>query len=1249
MLRRYPYWGWLLISLTLWCISAYHFHQHRESFLPERMGRAVNSELQRQENIFDEFIKDEDLVRRMFSDSLTQQETEQIVGYPFFVFAYEEDSLLAWNTNTIIAGDKDTLTDTALILRNEKGVFIERVIGIPDSNSSKRIVVLFPVVITYPLENDYLKSHFVASSYIPIQTQVIAKDKYVSGDYPIFMHENIPVCYLHFNPDDVQKWVPNWFFIALLISAVFTSLSWIQLMTMYLTRNKSSVTAFFITFFIIVLIRWLLYTYGLPFNLGTLTFFSPLLYASSKYLSSFGDLFINTLCVLWLAVFVARHTPYGKFCKKVKYKPTRYVLAVTLIAALLCYTYLFVTVIRSLVLDSSISFDVSHSYTVTRYTLLGLTVIGIITGISCLIIYLLNVQLEVLIKNKWYKYLLVLVTGIVLLLLTGINFKAENWQLYWALLGWLLLFLILLDIPRLTIIADLFAPRMIFWALFVCFFCTGILQYYNDIKEKKARVAYVEFRLSPNRDNEMESVFHSAADTIRFDKSLKNFFAKPSATNRKLINQRFDNKYLTGVINKYQSNVYLFDAKKRGLFNKDTSIDYPSLIYERDEAAPTSTPYLFYKESILDRRYYLAYIPVYSDTLNIQIGYVFIDLDLKKQATETVNRELLQPIANKENAEDNEYAYAIYVNDKLITQNDDYPFTTHLENDTLREQVPTFYKNHGNVELHYKGSDRRTTVVVHNRSKTIEIITLFSYLFGMEVMIAILILLYQVYLSYFANATSGRLIRLTLRRRVHFSMLGIVLLSFIMIGFFTIKFFTWEYRSSNESKLQSAMKLAKQSVQDYLKRADAYEADNIFDSVIRTNNFKSYITTLAGAQKIDINIFDDKGILFSSSQDDIYEKGLLARIMRPDSYYELNTDGKAIVIQSERIARLSYLSAYEPLRDERGTTLGYINIPFFSSEKELNFQISNIVVTLINVYAFIFLLSSLITVIITRWITGSFNVIIQQFGQINLQQNERIKWPYDDEIGVLVSEYNKMVNKVEENAAMMAQSERESAWRDMARQVAHEIKNPLTPMKLNIQYLQQAIKNDHPDLKGLMNRVSDSIIEQIDNLSYIASEFSNFAKMPEAKPEELELGELLNKATELYLNEADIEVTINDNWQKMYVYSDRSQLLRVITNLLENAKQAIPAGRAGKIEVSLNCEENNAVISISDNGIGISEEAMKRIFQPYFTTKSSGTGLGLAMTKKIIEFWKGEIWFETKEDEGTTFYIRMPLLKSVKL
>ena len=440
------------------------------------------------------------------------------------------------------------------------------------------------------------------------------------------------------------------------------------------------------------------------------------------------------------------------------------------------------------------------------------------------------------------------------------------------------------------------------------------------------------------------------------------------------------------------------------------------------------------------------------------------------------------------------------------------------------------------------------------------------------------------------------------------------------------------------------MQLAKQSVQDDLKREQAYLSNTTFDTVTRSSKFKSFITLIANGQKIDLNIFNNKGVLVNTSEDDIYEKGLISRIMRPDAYFQLNDQGKSILIQDENIAGLPYLSAYLPLRDDQGITMGYINVPFFSSQKDLNFQISNIVVTLINLYAFIFLISSLITVLITRWITGSFNVIIKQFGMLNLQRNERILWPYDDEIGLLVSEYNKMVNKVEANAALLAQSERESAWREMARQVAHEIKNPLTPMKLNIQFLQQAMKNDNPNIKELTDKVSGSIIEQIDNLSYIASEFSNFAKMPEARPEELELSDLLNLAVKLYLDDAHIKVAVNANSEKLLVYSDRSQLLRVFTNLLENAIQSIPAGKTGNIVVSIKSENNDVVVSITDNGTGINEDVAQKIFQPYFTTKSSGTGLGLAMTKKIIEFWKGEIWFETKEGEGTTFYILLPLL-----
>jgi len=249
---------------------------------------------------------------------------------------------------------------------------------------------------------------------------------------------------------------------------------------------------------------------------------------------------------------------------------------------------------------------------------------------------------------------------------------------------------------------------------------------------------------------------------------------------------------------------------------------------------------------------------------------------------------------------------------------------------------------------------------------------------------------------------------------------------------------------------------------------------------------------------------------------------------------------------------------------------------------------------------------------------------------------------------MLIKEYNKMVSKVEESTILLAQSERESAWREMARQVAHEIKNPLTPMKLNIQYLQQALKNNQPNARQLTESVSESLIEQIDNLSHIASAFSDFAKMPEAMPEEIELNDLLFKAAELYLNNSSVDVNYNEADETLVVYADRSQLLRVFTNLFQNAVEAIPENKEGHIVVTLKKEDNNAIVEVSDNGNGIPDEIIEKIFSPYFTTKGSGTGLGLAMTKKIIEFWKGDISFKTQQGEGTTFFIRLPLVQMKK-
>ncbi len=1243
MFRRYPYWGWLVASLLLWCINGYNYHLHRQDMLPDRMATSVNNDLKRREAVFDEFMQGGGIIRRMFADSLSEKETEKISNYPFYLFAYNHDSLNFWNTNVIIPGYSDSSLGKAVVVRNDKGVFIAKSLNPFEATGKKRLLVLFPVLITYPVENDYLKTHFVASDYIPVTTRILAPDAAGLGSHPVTMRGNATVFYLQFNAADVQKWVPDAMFIIMLFAALIMSISWLQLMVIHLTRNKSSLTGFLVTLSLVVGIRVLLYIYHLPFNLDALPFFSPALYASSKFLSSFGDLFINTLCALWLIVFITRHTPYRTYFDGLKEKWLRYITGVMLMFMLFEYVFLFVNLIRGLVIDSSISFDVSHFYAINIYTILGLLVIGAITGISCLVIFLFNVQFNALIKNRWAKLAILVVMGFVQLNAA----HTLHDPFYWLLVGWLIVFIVLLDIRGFTFVSDLFEPHMIFWAIFICAFCTGIVQYFNEIKEKDARRAFVELKFATHRDNIMEFYFDKKAKSIERDKVLKSFLNKPSISGRDILIERFNALYFNGALNKYQTQVYLFDVNGKGLYNKDT-LRYDELDEQKNESAPTNLPYLFYGESIHDRHFYYAYLPIYSDSINKRIGYVVIDIDSKKPRTETtVYPELLQVSTNKANPQEAEYSVGVYVNGKLVSQTQNYPFTTRIKNDNLKEQDYAFLDNRNVSELRYKIEDKRIIVVAHEHDRFIEMITVFSYIFVIQVLIAFVILLYQIYLSYFTGAfSSSEFTKLTLRKRVRYSMLAIVLISFVVVGSVTIVFFTNQYKLSNISKLQSKMQVARQSVDDELRIANAYSSDLRFDSVCKSNWFKDRITKTANTQKIDINIFEDRGSLFSSSQEDIYDKGVVARRMRPSAFYQLNKLNKSIVVQNERVAGLSYLSAYEPLIDERGKTLGYINVPFFSSEKDLNLQISNIVVTLINLYAFIFLASSVITIFITRWITRTFNMIIKQFGSINLQKNERIQWPYDDEIGRIVGEYNNMVNKVEENAALLAQSEREMAWREMARQVAHEIKNPLTPMKLNIQYLQQAMRNNAPNIKELTDKVADSIVEQINNLSYIASEFSNFAKMPEAKPERLELGELLNKAVELHLDDAHIKVTIIESTEKLFVHSDRSQLLRVFTNLLENARQAIPADRNGNILVSVTTDNGVVTISIGDNGAGIPDEIIGKLFQPYFTTKSSGTGLGLAMTKKIIEFWKGIIWFETKEGVGTTFFINLPLAAS---
>jgi nitrogen fixation/metabolism regulation signal transduction histidine kinase len=343
---------------------------------------------------------------------------------------------------------------------------------------------------------------------------------------------------------------------------------------------------------------------------------------------------------------------------------------------------------------------------------------------------------------------------------------------------------------------------------------------------------------------------------------------------------------------------------------------------------------------------------------------------------------------------------------------------------------------------------------------------------------------------------------------------------------------------------------------------------------------------------------------------------------------------------NEKAGDLNYLSFYTPLFDNKKEIIGFINLPYYAKQTDLTNELSNIISAFINVYVILFVISVLSGLILAGYITRPLQLIKKQIANITLgKQNEKIKWESNDEIGKLVGEYNQMLIKLEDSANLLAQNERESAWREMAKQVAHEIKNPLTPMKLNLQYLQHLIKNNSDDFKEKFENASNGIIEQIDSLANIANEFSNFAKFPKTNLQLINLAEIINISVSTFQNQKNVLIINDLKSSQIFVMGDKDQALRVFNNILKNAVQAVDDISEPKIEIGMIESDITIIISIKDNGTGINPELQKKLFTPNFTTKNTGSGLGLAMVKNIMQGFNGKIWFESEINQGTCFYL----------
>ena len=488
------------------------------------------------------------------------------------------------------------------------------------------------------------------------------------------------------------------------------------------------------------------------------------------------------------------------------------------------------------------------------------------------------------------------------------------------------------------------------------------------------------------------------------------------------------------------------------------------------------------------------------------------------------------------------------------------------------------------------------------------------------------------------------------RTRIQLSVIVLTVIFFFSIGFVTVQYFSDERETYHEGRLERKARSILTDTDIELKN---FYSNNNSENQDKDFNLEHLVNRISKIHRMDINIFDTNGYLITSSEDDVFEKGIIARTMDAVAYHEIaKKKSPSLPHNNEQVGSLDYKAAYFPLKlgpKNNEKVIAYMGLPYYSKQRELRDDVNVFMGTLLNVYVFLLLIAGAIAIGITNSITRPIARIGEKLKEFKLgKRNEPLEWHSKDELGALIEEYNKMILEVEQSAEKLASQEKEAAWREMAKQVAHEIKNPLTPMKLSIQYLLHAYRSNPENIAPLLKRVSSTLIEQIDNLAAIASEFSNFAKMPRAENQKTLLNSLVGSVFDLFSTE-DADLTLNLPPEQFHVYADRNHLVRVLNNLIKNAIQAIPDERDGQVQVSLYKENGTAIIKVKDNGSGISDDKREKVFVPNFTTKSSGTGLGLAISKNIIESVNGKIWFNTQVNIGTEFYVELPLVEITEL
>ncbi len=1210
----------------------------------------IEKRIQEKEKDFQAFASDTaqvgKLVEQRYDEAGLNRVLDTKKGYDVFIYEHAHDSantphLVFWNTQNILPNvsfawgmDTSRLTN----LRNGQYVYSSRRITLA-GNREFTIQAFIPVVWKYFVENENLKKEFAGFAKAVERVDLVLSPT----AYPVKSVKGNTLFYLQRINEHLQQ--HNIWSILLVIAGFFLLFLYLQQTAHQISRKYG--LWFGTSFLVGVLLVLRLSSYFFPeiLDLRQFELFDPYIYGSSLVLSSLGDLLINSLLFCWMVIFVNRRLNNSTLHAFKGFWKNWGAATGVLILLVIC-TFTFADVLQTLVSDAKMSFDVANFFSlVEQYSFIGFAVMATL-GLS----YFLLSQIFLTVIGKLVgerNYVVYIITAFLGLLLLSFQRNNAMVELNLYTLLWLLLFMWLM---QQKIFAGmnyrLNVSEVLFWLFVFSFSMAAVVLFENGKIEFDQRKRFAE-RLASQADPSNERLLSIALAYLDNNFLEPNFHRFYNQQENARLKDSISNTGFIGYANKYDTWLFTFDKDMNPLFNTERgSYDTLNTIF-RNQSKATNIPDLRYFERSFDKFSYIFKKEVI-DSNDVTVGFLFVLSDPKRYKSEALVPELFKQTRERTPGYSPDYAFAIYDSLQLITHYNDYAFPTSLNKQSRKEEY-SIVKKGGYEELWYRGTPDKVVVVARKNNSFIEAITLFAYLFSTFLFLLAFYRIVAFLMRTRLHKTSFRqYFELSIRSQIHSTIIMISLLLFVVIGVANIIFIINRYHRNNQERLTRAIQIMVNEVEKKLDDHSTFNEGVMLYEPGFSDEVEQLMRDISDIHGMDVNLYDTSGDLKVTSNPDIYYRGVLSEKMNPLAYYRLHTLRQVQTVTDEKVGKVDYLSIYAPVRDDDGNAVAYLNVPSYSAEVELTQEISYFLVTIINLNAFIFLVAGAIALFITNRITSSFTLITQKLRDINLgKMNQEINWHRNDEIGVLVTEYNKMVRKLDESAESLAKSEREGAWRQMARQVAHEIKNPLTPMKLSIQYLQKAIDDNSPNVKEMTASVARTLVEQIDHLSKIASDFSQFANIGNPRNEVFDLHEMLYSLTSLYEATENLDFGWEPVPHKVLLFADKTQLNRLFTNLMQNAIEASEDRPQHIIRIQEELNGEYITISISDNGGGIPEATQSKIFTPNFTTKSSGTGLGLAMSKSIVEQAKGEIWFVTKEGEGTTFFVKIPLLRAM--